>query len=329
MVIDESGVKAVGRLPYSWLLTPWKQLLQCTEQKRLPHAILLVGPQGTGLQALASAMGEYLLCSTPLNGHACGRCKACGLLLAGSHPDMFAITPEGKGKSIKIDQIRTVMDITSTTAQQGGRRVILLTPAEAMNRNAANALLKGLEEPGDNCVYILVSESAAQVLPTIRSRCRRFDVPLPEIAVARDWLIRQGVSDADRLLAEAGGRPLLVTQWCEQNLYAQRDQMMDAVARVIDGQLSESAAAKLLGAYDPIWVVDQLQSTLLATIKKKSDASNSAPDNVLIKSFEIHEPRVLCLLFDAATRRKQWLLSSANPNVELLMADLLVEFRGE
>lgn len=329
MVVEESGVKAVGQLPFPWLLAPWNRLLQCMEQERLPHAILLVGPQGTGLQALATAMGEYLLCSTPIEGHACGRCKACGLLLARSHPDMFAIIAEGNGKSIKIDQIRTIIESTSTTAQQGGRRVILITPAEAMNRNAANALLKGLEEPGDSCVYILVSESPAKVLPTIRSRCRRFDVHLPEKAAALDWLIREGVSDADRLLAEAGGRPLLVKQWLDQKLYDQRDRLMDAVVKVMQGQLSESAAAKLLGGYDPIWVTDQLQNMLLTTVKKKNASDFSGPDNALVRSLETLESRALCLLFDAITRRKQWLLSNANPNVELLMADLLVEFRGE
>src|SRR5690606_8384794 len=152
--------------------------------RSLPHAILLVGPQGIGLQALATAMGEYLICPLPFEGHACGQCKACRLLQAGSHPDLNAIVAEGTGKTIKIDQIRAMMEFTATTAQQGGRRVILITPAEAMNRNASNALLKGLEEPGENCIFILVSEAPAQLLPTIRSRCRRFDVPLPETEVA-------------------------------------------------------------------------------------------------------------------------------------------------
>lgn len=329
MVADAIRENVVGQVPYPWLHSTWNRLLQCSEQERLPHAIMLVGPTGAGLQQLAIAMGEYLLCPMPSGGNACGQCKACRLLQADSHPDLCTIVAEDAGKSIKIDQIRAVMEFTTTTAQQGGRRVILIAPAEAMNRNAANALLKGLEEPGENCVYILVSEAPAQVLPTIRSRCRRFDVPLPDPSVAGTWLTQQGVPDADRLLTEAGGRPLLVTQWLEHNLYAQRDLLMKTMAKVVQAQISETAAAKTLAGYDARWVIDQLQSALLAAVKRRSDPDSSTSRDDLARLLALREPRLLCQLYDATTQRKQWLLSSANPNIELLMADLLVEFREE
>lgn len=329
MADDALRARSIGAAPYPWLHSTWARLLQYTEQERLPHAIMLVGPRGTGLQQLATAMGEYLICPAPINGHACGQCKACGLLQAESHPDLRAIGAESVGKSIKIDQIRAVTEFSTTTSQQGGRRVILISPAEAMNRNAANALLKGLEEPGENCVYILVSESPAQVLPTIRSRCRRIEVPLPDRNVAVEWLSRQGIADAERLLVEAGGGPILVTQWVEQKLYAQRDLMMQTVARVMQEQLSETAAAKTLAGYDPVWVIDQLQSLLIAAVKRLSAPAAPIPvDGALANALGAWEPQSLCQLFDAASQRKQWLLSSANPNVELLMTDLLLEFRG-
>lgn len=329
MAADALREKAIGEAPYPWLRSVWARLLQCTEQDRLPHAIMLVGPSGAGLQQLATAMGEYLLCLVPNDGRACGQCKACGLLRAGSHPDLYAVVAESTGKSIKIDQIRAVMEFSTTTSQQGGRRVILIWLAEAMNRNAANALLKGLEEPGENCVYILVSEAPALVLPTIRSRCRRFDVPLPDRMVAGEWLARQGIPDADLRLIEAGGRPLLVTEWVEQKLYAQRDQMMEAMTQVMQGQLSETAAAKLLSGYDPVWVIDQLQGALLAAFKRKSAPANPTPDDALSRVLGAWEPRSLCRLFDATNQRKLWLLGRANPNVELLMVDVLLEFRED
>ena len=108
-------------------------------------AYLLYGPAGIGKRALAEHWAAQLLCQRPAAAGACGECKACQLLAAGTHPDYFVLEPEEAEKPIRVDQVRDLVGFVVQTAQLGGRKVVLLEPAEAMNVNAANALLKALK----------------------------------------------------------------------------------------------------------------------------------------------------------------------------------------
>ena len=109
---------------------------------------------------------------------------------------------------IKIDQVRELADFLYVRSHRGAMRVALVHPAEDMNENASNALLKGLEEPPAGAMFILVSHRPAQLLPTIRSRCVAVPVPIPPREAALKWLSGQGIKDAERWLAYAGGAPL-------------------------------------------------------------------------------------------------------------------------
>jgi DNA polymerase-3 subunit delta' len=215
---------------YPWQNEAWRQLRQLGE--RLPHAILFHGPEGIGKTAFAERFAQSLLCRTPTaEGHACGACDACGWFTQYSHPDFRRVRPEmleddgaaeseeGEGKKaakaakapskdIKIDQIRALSDFMNISTHRHGMRVIALYPAEALNTASANALLKTLEEPPPDTVFILVSNSLDQLLPTILSRCRKFALNAPGQAEAIGWLEQQGVADADVWLAEQGGAPL-------------------------------------------------------------------------------------------------------------------------
>src|SRR5690606_27063109 len=104
-------------------------------------------------------------------------------------------------KEIKIDQIRALADFMNISTHRQGMRVILLYPAEALNTAAANALLKTLEEPPPNTMFLLVSNSLDRLLPTILSRCRKFALTMPGKDEALQWLNEQGVADADAWLA--------------------------------------------------------------------------------------------------------------------------------
>ncbi|HMV01241.1 MAG TPA: DNA polymerase III subunit delta', partial [Rhodocyclaceae bacterium] len=143
---------------------------------RLPHALLLAGPRGLGKFALAQAFASGLLCEQPgMDGRSCGTCIACGWMAQGNHPDFRLLQPEalaagdegadeGKGdkkkasQQITIDQVRELDDFLNVGTHRSGLRVILVHPAEAMNRSTANALLKSLEEPGAGTVFLLVSD---------------------------------------------------------------------------------------------------------------------------------------------------------------------------
>jgi DNA polymerase-3 subunit delta' len=192
--------------------------------ERLPHALLLFGPRGVGKLALAERMGQLLLCEGE-GRKPCGSCDACRWFLAGNHPDFRRLEPESLAPvreeeeaparrpkqpsiEIKVDQVRELADFLYVGSHRGRLRVALVHPAEDMNENASNALLKGLEEPPAGAMFILVSHRPAQLLPTIRSRCVGVPVAIPPRDAALEWLSAQGVKDATHWLAYAGGAPL-------------------------------------------------------------------------------------------------------------------------
>lgn len=193
---------------------------------KLPHALLLIGQKGQGKAALARAFAASLLCEQPkTDGQACGQCLACNWFGQGNHPDFRCLQPdalgenaeaeEGKKKAsqqITIDQVRGLDDFLNVGTHRDGLRIILVNPAEGMNRNTANALLKTLEEPAPSTLFLLVSNEPLKLLPTIRSRCQSVPIPLPSAAQAVAALNAAGIADAARWLALAGGAPGLAAE---------------------------------------------------------------------------------------------------------------------
>ena len=203
------------------------------DRGRMPHALLIHGAPGIGKVEFARAIGAGMLCEAPRNGLACGQCPSCHWYSQGNHPDFREIVPEAaaedddeaegdagkaeKAKSvfIKIDQVRAVADFVSLTTHRAGYRVLVLHPADALHPNAANALLKTLEEPPPHTLILLVSAYPARLLPTIRSRCRLLALPVPPANEALAWLKSHDVQDAEAALAAAGGAPLLARDLAE------------------------------------------------------------------------------------------------------------------
>jgi DNA polymerase-3 subunit delta' len=214
--------------PLPWQARMWADVARLFD--RLPHALLLHGARGVGKRHFAVTLAQALLCEAPDERNmACGRCAGCLLTLADNHPDLRWLVPEADqpardddspdesgppakankaSRSILIDQVRRVGEFLNLASHRGGRRVILLAPAEALNGPAANALLKVLEEPPAGATFIAVSDQLDDVLPTVRSRCVLLRVPVPTGAEALDWLRSKGVEDAEARLAEAGGAPI-------------------------------------------------------------------------------------------------------------------------
>ena len=211
---------------------PWNVPILESLKRRLdslPHALLFHGPQGVGKLELAEAAAQLLLCehADPAR-RPCGSCEGCRWVLAASHPDLRRIEPEALAKAppevegeeapaaprgkpsndIKVDQVRELAAFLNVGSHRGRRRVALVHPAEDMTASAANALLKGLEEPPPGAMFLLVSDRPARLLPTIRSRCVSVPVPVPAREPALKWLGEQGAAAADRWLRYAGGAPL-------------------------------------------------------------------------------------------------------------------------
>ena len=208
---------------------PWQKgdLARLRElRRRPPHGLLFKGGKGIGKFDLAMNFAQSLLCQHPDEADvACGHCPSCHWFEQESHPDFRLLQPEvlsldgeesesGKkpGKQITVDQVRSLADFAGMSAHQGGRRIVVIHPAEAMNANAANALLKSLEEPPQGMLFILVSHKPQLLLPTILSRCLSYAVSAPDTASATQWLKEQGVKNPADALAVSGFAPLQAIQ---------------------------------------------------------------------------------------------------------------------
>ncbi|WP_031564913.1 DNA polymerase III subunit delta' [Rheinheimera texasensis] len=189
-----------------WLQHTELRLFTLAVNQQLHHAILLTGPEGIGKHILAKQLAHLLLCQNPLAEGACGRCKSCLLGAAGHHPDLLTLEV---GSSISVDQIRDISYLLQNAPQQGGARVVVIPQAEKMTESAANALLKTLEEPGHSSYLLLQTAYADQLMPTILSRCQRWDLPAQYSAQTAQWLQQHSPDPLPEFLLElCGGAPL-------------------------------------------------------------------------------------------------------------------------
>ena len=256
--------------PFPWHTQPWQVLNDSRRRQRLPHALLLTGAQGLGKTAFARQLARLLLCrSAGDSGWPCGQCQGCRLMEAGSHPDHVWIEPPADKKAITVDQIREVSRFLSLTAQAAGHKVVVITPAEAMNVNAANSLLKTLEEPPAASVLILVSHRPAMLPATIRSRCQpiRFGGDRNPATVA--WL-RQQVGegqDSELLLSLADDAPLIARELADNEWVAARMERLADLERLANrsedpiaiGQRWESTELRRGLMWMHSWITDMIR----------------------------------------------------------------------
>lgn len=219
---------------YPWHQAQWQQLVAHWQNR--PNAWLLSGPENTGKTTFARHLAQALLCEQPNAQHEpCGQCPSCHLYAQHTHPDCHELTPElpenetnsKKLLQIKIDAVRNVIDSLQLTSVRGGLRVALVYPAESMNLQAANALLKVLEEPPQGVVFILVTHARDKLLPTIKSRCRQLLLTPPNREQALGYLKTQNIEHAEELLAFHSNAPLF-EEAPEQ--YAMRNRLIDWLA---------------------------------------------------------------------------------------------------
>jgi len=263
--------------------------------ERLPHALLLVGREGLGKAAFAEALARFLLCEAPQAHAACGSCDACRWIEAGNHPDFRHVKPDteeeaeegGREKTkkrgpgiIRIDQIRELEAFVFIGSHRMGRRVVLLTEAEAMNGPAANSLLKILEEPPASVYFLIVSSKPKSLLPTIRSRCRALPFPVPDTGAAAALLAAEGLGkQAGRFLDLAGGAPKLVAKWNEAGLVSSLDALIAtlqdpgsdpiSLAARWDGLLKSEPAFRLEHLVEELqrWLFDLTQERLTGSLR--------------------------------------------------------------
>lgn len=146
------------------------RLKSAFHQDRLSHAYALSGMSGLRKTDFAREFAAFLLCE---NKAACGKCRGCLLMKADNHPDFMLIRSEEKSRVIKIDQIREMCEKMAKTAHAGGYQVVIISPADAMPVQAANALLKTLEEPSGKIIIFLIDNQKSVLPATIMSRCQK------------------------------------------------------------------------------------------------------------------------------------------------------------
>jgi DNA polymerase III subunit delta' len=214
---------------------------------RLSHAYLFLGSEGVGKASTARALAAALNCTQPQpDGDACGVCPSCRRLAAGTHPDLVLIAPtsEGHQPQIKIGQIRELRRLTEYPPLGGGWRVVIIKPAEAMNDEAANALLKTLEEPPPRHLLVLTALGETDLLPTVVSRCHKLAfAPLPLPLVTRELVARRGLTQTQAALLSAlsGGSLGRALNLDPEELLSQRRQVLSDL-----GQLAGGTVAGLL-----------------------------------------------------------------------------------
>lgn len=320
--------------PYPWQTPLWQGLVQRLQAQRLPHALLLSGPTGMGKRDFASRFAHAVLCDTPNgNGSACGQCRGCKLMQAGSHPDYLRVEPEEEGKTIGIDAVRELTRFQALKSQYGRQRVILLQPADALNANSSNALLKTLEEPAGETVLLLITDQPARLLPTIRSRCQQlFFRPLsPREPTGVEWLsaaLDNRLEEASDLLQMAAGAPLRALQLANGEELALRAQLLEQLqglerdeygpVRLAQGWLEHGCDTILTWLYRVL--ADMLKLKLVPQVSQLHNPQHRQQLQALAEQVDLY---LIQALLQRVQERRGQLSRQANPQVvleELLLA---------
>lgn len=317
----------------------WSKLTGDTS--KLPHAILFSGQAGIGKAHLAKRFATFLLCDSPIEKEACGICKSCKLLEAGTHPDYILITPEEKKKIISVDQTRELSRQLQLKSHIAKRKVAIIHPAESMNVNAANSLLKILEEPPLNNIIILVTSKFSHLAMTIKSRCIKIAIHLPDHDIATSWLQTQetsaGSDEAISLLKCAGGAPLLAQNLFAKDFPGTRLQLLSDVSGIARQQSDFSACAKRWKEAGAdlclMWFQGFLADLIKITVAKAAKTTKNLPGLTNIElSSDLKLPKKALNLrqlfeFSDVLSESRKLLNAPMDEL-LLIEDVLIRWQG-
>ena len=310
MTLDASLASPVAKpaLP-SWIADQLAVLL-----KQRGHAWLLAGPSGLGQYRLAFEMARAWLCERPSGQGACGECESCHAIDVRTHADLCVLMPETvmldlgwplnekaqsdiddkkrkASREIRVDAMRDAIEFSQRTSGRGRGKVVLVFPAERMNAVTANALLKTLEEPPGDVKFVLASESAHQLLPTIRSRCLGHSMQWPAVETSLAWLVSQGVArqNAQILLRAMGSRPDDAMQFIASG--------RDPASWALLPKAMQRGDAGLLKDWSPVQAIDALHKLCHDLMAVKAGAAPRFFDAIQLP----HPPPVAGLSSQAGT----------------------------
>ena len=290
--------------------------------RSLPHGILVTGPEMIGKSVLAFDLARIMLCETHQNESGCGTCSSCQLVERSVHPDLHVVTSEASGnflspqfvrhaerywlekkststrkpsEQVGVDSIRTLNQNLAATASLGTRKIVIFPKADQLNHNAANALLKLLEEPTRDTFIILVSSSAHRLPATIRSRCIQFSVKEPSSSVVATWLRDEKGVDPETAaqLSGAGLGPFIIADLIERGVDGALLELLESI-RGSESVFDDFETVKrFFDALGDEFVLELLQRQLLKQVRRNASAGVlSTNDKTIIDRFvEIGEVR--------------------------------------
>jgi DNA polymerase-3 subunit delta' len=323
--------------PYPWQRAQWAQLTDAAAAGRLPHAVLVSGPRGTGVEEFALWLAARLLCDRPpADGVSCGTCRPCELFAAGSHPDYFRLQPDPESKSelIKVEQVRELIHFIHLTRQFTRSRIALAFPADNMNRSAANALLKTLEEPPPGSVIILATHRPASLPVTIRSRCRGVQFHESQSQETLRWLERE-VGDASvsagELLRHARGAPLLAAELSAAGALAKRVEVLEELVQLRRGRADPIGVAEKwtkLGAEEVLaWLLGYVSEAARLKLSGRRETGSALVGHLQGMADEL-DLAALVAFHDAALAGWRGAAGSHNLSARSLLEDVIAGWLG-
>lgn len=266
---------------FPWQQKQWQQLNWAIHANRLPHALCLTGLLGMGKLQFAESFARRLLCDEVTANEAvlshCD-CHACHLFLNRTHPNLFFLSSNDDESTLKIEHIRALNEWASKTALQHKYKIVIINDVHQLNVNAANALLKTLEEPAKNTLFLLITHQENRLPETILSRCQKLHFPLPPKAMARQWLktaLQEDNENIDLRLSLAHGVPFAAMTIRLNDAKDHRKKIIDALFLLMSTDVDPLDSAAALHQIDNekwlaimlIWTLDLLRLTLGATQK--------------------------------------------------------------
>ncbi|WP_394687830.1 DNA polymerase III subunit delta' [uncultured Xanthomonas sp.] len=300
-----------------WQQRAYDQTVAALDAGRLGHGLLICGPEGLGKRAVALKLAAHVLGQ----GEPAANVRSAQLIAAGTHPDLHLISfiPNRTGDKLRteivIEQVREISQKLALTPQYGVAQVVVVDPADAINRAACNALLKTLEEPQPGRYLWLISAQSARLPATIRSRCQRLEFKLPPADEAIAWLLAQDFPEktAREALDAARGHPGLAAQWLREDGLKLRRQVAADLEQVAAGKLVALDAAQR-------WSGDALAEQRLGHAADLALAQASQAG--LTDPARLHK---LAAWFDAANRTRDLLRTTVR--ADLAIAELLLAWR--